>query len=337
MKITWEWSLSSEATRLTEMSLKVANGFYHLHHFLPLPHDPQHPRPDSSHHVYLPDLPYSTIPRYWESVAKLNYIYPLKQLVTINQALINHLIALKLTPLTNSPLQTSSTTYLPKVINWLKNTFPSLPLPEKILIHPSYFGTSGSFSFIKTQNTVELYLRNDQELYCLIEILLTAVLRPHAGETLYTDWEKSEYLVDYLLLESSLKNILPRPRTWTPTTIPPHFSQKILQESRDFLTKIGAPIASQSRFAICNDIVTFSDTPLSSLTAKETAILKALISCSPAPLTTDKLADLIFTNDDKFSLAALTKTVERLRKKLNTLGISSSYIATASGVGYYLR
>lgn len=337
MQIVWDWSLSSEESRIQEMSLKVASGFYHLHHFLPLPYEPKNKRVDTSHHVYLPDLPYATIPRYWESVAKLGNSYPIKQLANIHGLLTKHLASLNLTPLESSPLQSATDLYLPQVISWLKDTFPHLPLPETILIHPSYFGTGGSFFFIRSTKTVELYIRNDQELHSLVEILLTAVLRPHSGDTLYTDWEKSEYLVDYLLLESSLTNLLPKPVAWTPTTLPPHFSQEIIKESQDFLTKIGAPLTSNSRFTIEGNNILFSKTPLNSLTVKEASILKTLITRSPAPATIDELADLIFTNDEKFSLAAISKTIERLRNKLNSLGISSSYLATASGVGYYLK
>lgn len=337
MKIVWDWSLSHEAERILEMSLKISNGFYHLHHFLPLPFDLKNKRKDTSHHVYLPDLPYTKIPRYWESAGLVGESYPLKQLTSISSQLVQYLSKLNLPSLDKHPVQSEGEIYLPQVINWLHHTFPQLPLPETILIHPSYFGTAGSFFFDTGSKTVILYLRHDQGLYTLVEILLTALLRPHAGNTLYTDWEKTEYLVDYLLLESNLKEILPDRASWTPTTIPPHYSQSILKESADFVKKIGLSDHAECQFSLQGDVICFNKVPLTDFTQTQSAVLKALISRSPAPLTIDEIADLIFTKDEKFSLSAIGKTIERLRKKLTTLGISSSYIATASGVGYYLK
>ncbi len=337
MKIVWDWSLKNEAERILEMSLKISNGFYHLHHFLPLPFELKNKRKDTSHHVYLPDLPYIKIPRYWESAGLVGESYPLKQLTSISDQLVQYLTPLNLSSLDSHRVEKDAEIYLPQVINWLHHTFPRLPLPKTILIHPSYFGTGGSFFFNQESKTVILYLRHDQGLYPLVEILLTALLRPHAGETLYTDWEKTEYLVDYLLLESNLKELLPASSSWTPTTIPPHYSQPILKESADFVKKIGLSDHVECQFSLVGNTICFNRVPLGDFTPSQHAILQALITRSPAPLTIDEIADLIFTKDEKFSLSAIGKTIERLRKKLTSLGISSSYIATASGVGYYLK
>lgn len=337
MKIVWEWSLEHEAERILEMSLKIKNGFYHLHHFLPLPFDLINKRSDTSHHVYLPDLPYAKIPRYWESAGQVGESYPLKHLGPISDQLVQYLTLLRLPSLDNQSIQADSKAYLPKVISWLSHTFPNLPLPETILIHPSYFGTSGSFFFNQELKTVVLYLRHDQGIYPLVEILLTALLRPHAGKTLYTDWEKTEYLVDYLLIESNLKELLPAHSSWTPTTIPPHYSLSLIKESTDFVKKIGLSDHVECQFSLQGETIYFNKVPLTDFSTSQFALLKALITRSPAPLSIDEIADLIFTKEEKFSLSAIGKTIERLRKKLTSLGISSSYIATASGVGYYLK
>lgn len=337
MKIVWEWSIESESARILEMSTKVSNGFYQLHHFLPLPFDLKKVRTDSSHHVYLPDIPYTKIPRYWESVSKAGHHYPLPKIASISDHLVDYLSTIHLPSLDHLSLKIDAETYLPKAISWLSTTFPTLPLPEIILIHPSYFGTTGSFHFNQALKTVILYLRNDQDLYTLVEILLSAILRPHAGETLYTDWEKTEYLVDYLLLESSLKNILPPAATWQPTTIPPHYPESLKKESSDFLQKIGLNNHSECQFKLQGEVIFFNKVPLTDFTPHQNALLKALINRSPTPLTLDEIGNIIFTKDEKFSLAAISKTIERLRKKFADLGISSSYIATSSGIGYYLK
>ena len=122
-----------------------------------------------------------------------------------------------------------------------------------------------------------------------------------------------------------------------PTTIPPHYSPALTEESNQFLQKIGVINHTSTHFSLKEGIVYFGSTPLTSLTTREHSILTELINRTPKPLSIDEIADLIFPKEEKFSLTAIGKTIERLRKKLSELGISSSYLATASGVGYYLK
>ncbi len=338
MKIVWEWSLESEAKRLVEMTHKISNGFYHLHHFLPVPYSIHHGSSHNpSHLVYLPNLPYSQIPRYWEQLSKLNdQDYDNEDLLKLANLLLPELMSLAPKPLNPVDLINQSNITLPKIASWLKHAFPNLPLPSNLIIHPTHFGTLGSFSLPKDK-TITLYLRTDQDLYTLVELFLSAILRPHAGNTLYSDWEKTEYLVDYLMLESSLKNLLPKNSSWSPTTTPPNYNQALIDESRSFISKLGIPNPASNHFKVKDNSVYFGNLNLSTLTSREILIMKKLIESSPIPVTNDQIADLIFSNDSKFSLTAIGKTIERLRKKLNILGISSSYIATASGIGYYLK
>jgi hypothetical protein len=329
MKIVWDWSVQSEAERLGEMCSKVASGFYHLHYFLPIKFELNKPRKDSSHLVYLPDLPYSSIPHFWESVAKSGITYPLPTL-TITHRLSGLISDLYLPKLSLPQLEKDSQLYLPPVIDWLKSTFPTLSLPDSFLIHPTYFGTLGSFFWDKKSNQAILYLRSDQSLHTLIEIVLSAILRPHANTTLYPDWEKTEYLVDYLLINSSLKNLFPSAPSWQPTTNPPHYSQAITKESATFTHILGTPNQSSSHFSVKASLTYFGDTPLTNLTQRENIVMQKLITSSPNALTTDQIGDLLFSQEEKFSLAAINKTIERLRKKLGDLGISSAYLATAS-------
>jgi DNA-binding response OmpR family regulator len=157
-------------------------------------------------------------------------------------------------------------------------------------------------------------------------------------KNLAADWSQTEFLVDYLLHSSALRDLLPLDPTWQATTLTTSRSNTLLRaESQQFLTQIGAPTPTTQHFSLRNSNIYYGDNPLSTLTSRENIIMSKLIEKSPSPATVDELADLLFPNSDKFSLAALTKCVERLRDKLETLGIPRHVIATASGVGYYLN
>lgn len=58
-----------------------------------------------------------------------------------------------------------------------------------------------------------------------------------------------------------------------------------------------------------------------------------MIEKSNTIVTIDELADLLFANDEEFSLAAIAKTIQRLRDKLEQNGVSASFIQTLRGQG----
>lgn len=339
MKIIWDWSLESEANRLLQASGSIASGFFHLQHFLPLPWTPVVKYYPAG--VYLPNLPYSSLPHFWTQVAQLDpKILPLKapaKLVAQTQSL---LATLPLTPPDTQTLQNQVQQVLPKVVSWLQDFTHELFLPSSLTLYPTYFGTGGSFSRLeKSGGDMAIYLRVDQGIATIAECFLTGCLREMAMKNLKADWGQTEFLVDWLIHSSSLSSILPADPTWSGTLSATHrpVSSSLQAQSTRFLSLIGAPTPSTHHFTLQDTVIRFGDTPLSTMSAREHTILTKLVEKSPAPVTTDELADLLFPSIDKFSLAALTKCVERLRDKLERMGISRHYIATTSGVGYYLK
>ena len=184
MKIKWQWSLDLEAKRLVEMCHHTASDFFRLHHFLPLPFDLNVKRSNTSHHVYLPNLNYSSIPRFWEEMVRINTLSPIQPNSFDTGLLIPHLKQLELKPLKLSDLKTIADQYLPITNDWLKTTFPTLTLPNNVSIILSYFGTGGSFDWSTDNKDITLSLRHDSDLHVLIEIYLSAILRLRVGNPL---------------------------------------------------------------------------------------------------------------------------------------------------------
>lgn len=294
MQINTSYSLETESTHLLEIYHNIANGFYHLHHFLPLPTTNGYPLQSG---VYLPTIPVNQIPHFWEQVSNLG---PCIKNAISAQSMLAKSIQSYLIQL-NLPTPTLSLDFslLRSLNTSLSRLLPDIQLPTTLTIHPTYFGTQSSFHRSISPNEIVIYLRIDQNIAHLIETYLALVLQS----------------------TTSLK---------TP-------SRMLIKQSQQLLTQIGAPQTTKHPFTINNNCIYYSTTPLSNLTAREQTLLADLIKYSPHPLTYDEIADDIFVNDTKYSLEAISKVVSRLKAKLQELGISTHYIASASGVGYYLR
>lgn len=338
MKITWDWSLESESNRLLQASLNIANGFYALNHFYPLPWEPSvtyHPTG-----VYLPVLPYPTIPHFWTRAKNLDDLHlPLLAPPDLTSNLVKLLTPLDLSRPNTTAMELQIRQVLSQVITWLKQFTHSLYLPDTLTIYPTYFGTGGSFTRLKQSGgDMAIFLRIDQGFTTLVECFLTGCLRAPAMKQLSADWGQTEFLVDYLLHSSSLAKLLPKDANWQGTIAATnHSDPHIVAASQAFLTQVNAPTSTSQHFRLDGASICYGETALSTLSSREHIILSQLIARSPAPVTTDELADLLYPDPAKFSLAALTKCVERLRDKLEALGISRHHLATANGVGYYLK
>ncbi len=337
MKIIWDWSLESETNRLMQSARNIGNGFYALQNFYPLPWTKSNKYLTCG--VYLPLIKYQSIPRFWFSASRLDdHNLPMHTPPTIARELQSFLTPLSLTEPDYHTLASTFETTTPQVLSFIKHAFPTIPLPSQITIYPTYFGTTGSFNWMTSAGQVVIYHRIDQGIRSLVECLLTSIIRPHALKHGNGGWSETEFLVDYLLQYSALNQIVPLDPSWSPTHKNTAVNKtSVRDKSVEFLRTIGAPTSNTQKFSIHDDQVYFDNKALPSLSRKESLILHSLVRSAPQPISIDTIADLIFTKEDKFSLSAINKTIERLRKKLATLGISSSYIATASGVGYYLK
>lgn len=334
MKTTWDWSLASEAERVIDTAQSISNGFFHLHHFYPLPWQPNNSYLHQG--VYLPAIAYKTLPEFWHkslSYDNKNMRFP-PLLTNLHQAIIDQLTLIHLSSPDFSTLQTEWDQIAPRFFSLVKTLAPYTPVIKSLTIHPTYFGTASSFNW---GDQIVVYLRIDQPITTLAECILTALTRPYLSKTRSASWEESEFLVDYLLQETELAKLFSTPHHGTLAHLRANIPTRIIKESTQFLSQIGAPNSTENSFTLKNSVPHFGDTPLTCLTSRESLVMNKLIDNSPTPVTYDELSDILFPNPDKFSLAALTKSIERLRAKLNDMGISRHYISTASGVGYYLK
>jgi len=333
MKTVWEYSPQTEALRLLHCAHQIAVGFYKINGFTPLPlsHAIK-----SDRVVSFPDLPYLSLPRFWEDVKKINVgDLPLVAPPKLVDQTVTLLTAANL-PAPN--FATTKALWSKHQNKILTEIFTQIPGKKnsvsEIIIMPTSFGTGCSFNqHTAPGQPIIIWLRQDKGLAEIVEAVLTALTRDDVYKHLGGLWQESEIIVDWLLTYSPLGRLL------TSLGIPVHDTLTIKntrsvqnatlrQLSDAFMHKIGAPVV---------DISTIKSLPIANMTPREREVFNLLLAKSPQLVTVDEIAEILFAaNPEAFSLYAIAKSIQRLRDKLEKNGISGSYIQTKRGEGYLL-
>ena len=188
---------------------------------------------------------------------------------------------------------------------------------------------------------IEMYLRDDQDIWAITEAILTAITRREVYDNLSGLWSESELLVDWLLTRSALTPVLKNSNlsqlSFQPSnTLRMKQSANLMKISEDYYRQLGVPVLDKV-FGINDDAPTISGKTVENLTPREIQILKLLIENNNNVVEIDKLSDIIFNEGEEFSLWAIAKVVQRLRDKLEQNGVSGSFIQTLRGQGYALK
>lgn len=342
IKTTWEYSFDTETLRILHTAHQIAVGFYRANNFLVFP--PERKIKIDSQIVLFPDLTYTSIPRFWDNVKKIDIkSTPIKvgsELFEATKVLISESVLPE-----------------PKFIRvenlWEKHSQEILEeifviIPDKkhvikhIKIFPTSYGTSASFSYAPTQKgEMFIYLRQDQGIYAITEAILTTLTRKEVYEELSGGWSESELLVDWLTSKTIITNILKKyePITdFVPTLKATRVMQnaKLLKESDEYYKELGIPTLDKP-FSLSHIGPEINNVAIENLTHTEKVILSEFIKKANEIVSADDLANLMFKSEENFSLYAISKQIERLRNKLEENGISGSYIQTLRGQGYLLK
>lgn len=336
-----EYSIKTEAKRLIHCAHQMAVGFYRVNNFIVLPYTPRH---TGINIVTFPNLSYNKIGRFWEKVKRVQISdFPMK----IDAKLVDNVSNL----LENSDLAKANFLKTKKIwgkaedeiINSIYKLIPSKKgLIKKIIIYPTSFGTGTSFNrFDPKKGEIIMYLRQDKGIYTITEAIITSLTRDDVYKNLGGIWQESEIITDWILTKSSLTQDLQKyaPLSgFMPTLKGVRAKQqaKLLAESEEFYKKIGLPIQNQV-FNLNGLTPEIYKKPVENLSAKEKILLRLLVQKAGGVITFDEIGENLFEDDNNFSLYAISKTIERLRSKLEQNGISGSYIQTLRGQGYVLK
>lgn len=327
MKIatTWEYSLDHEAQRLIHATHQIAVGFYKTNGFYPIPYGTS---PVRDINVLLPDLNYLSIPRFWEKVAKV----PIEQMHMIDQPNLTASLKKLLVNAPPTPDFSKTKAQWEKIApDFMTQVYDILPakkgLIQEVIIWPTNFGTACSFSGIEfTPGKVYIWLRADQGVEAIGWAILTSLTRFDLLNNLDGLWQESQILVDWLMSQTVFSKFFDHPRN-SMKALRAKQNASMLEVSTKFLAKIGAPNIDSS---------TIKNIDTSGFTNREKKLLDLLITKSPQIVTFDEINELLTNNYEHFSLYAISKSIQRLRDRLEKSGISGSFIQTKRGEGYLL-
>ncbi len=147
------------------------------------------------------------------------------------------------------------------------------------------------------------------------------------------DWFIKQNNVEYLLDYTIFRKILPEISRQGITNSA--HSTKIISDSEAYLERLGFPSLPIIK-AVDQKIIVRDKDITELFTPKERSLLVALLSNPGKLITFDEAAEAIWKDnvDFKFSLYALAKTVENIRRKIKNLGIYKEIIRTHRGKGY---
>lgn len=339
MKTTWEFSLQTEVSRVVDVAKSIATGFFRLNNFYILP---KINRDISGQCVVFPDLNYQRIPRFWEKVRVVkDETFPIKVSKVLAEGVGNILAKRLLRKPEFDVTRKLWDTAQSEILQAIFDILPSKKgLLKEVIIYPTVFGTTCSFSYFK-DGKIYIYLREDQGVYAISEAILTSLTRVEIFEDLGGSWSESELLVDFLLTKSKFSRVLKKfspESTYFPTlkSIRVKQSAKICKESERFYDKLGLP-QSENVFGLGQKTPTVFGKPVNNLTLTEKLILELLIKKANSVISFDDLGNVLFDRESDFSLYAITKSMQRVRDKLEENGVSGSYIQTLRGQGYLLK
>lgn len=343
IKTTWECSTRTEAERLLHCAHQIAVGFYRVNNFLVLPYNP---KVNNVHIVTFPYLKYNQITRFWDKAKSLDIAnFP----IHIDKDLTNQTLKLLSDARLPSPnYEKVKRTWEKAQDDVLGEIYKIVPskkgVIKKIIIKPTSFGTSSSFNVIGRDNNdgiIYIFLREDQGIRTIAESIVSSLLYLEVLNDLDGVWSEVELLVDWIVTHSSLASVIDKYEkidNYTGTIKGIRTKQKanILKESEEFYKKLGIPSFNKP-FSLNGLVPEINKKPVEDLSPKERLILKKLIEKSNSVISFDEIADEIFQGEDNFSLYAISKTIQRLRDKLEENGISGSYVQTLRGKGYLLK
>jgi len=331
--INFTHSPELEARRILFVAGSLARGWYQKHNFLILPElAPNAP----SSQVILPNLPYTTIPRFWESVAKLKLVTPqlspaplLAKTVSLCEPLYKSTLYIKhLSELDKSYNQVKDNFW-----NTLFTLFPNYSSRVKdITVISSQYGSSSSFNLARDQGcSITIYLRSDAKIDKLLWSILAALFRPKMQDEQKYSWEEVEAVIDWLMSESSLAAKLPHPHP-TLTNLRANQLSKYRQASEIYLSSLG--ISGVLRLEKHGSSYLYGDTKISDLTTKQQILLDLLLTKRGLTVSYEEIAASLWPDNEDWSLYALTKEIQRLREKIKSSGINSPLIHAHRKLGY---
>lgn len=327
MDILWQFSKKEQIRRYLFCAQHIQDGFYQKMKFYVLPFVPEKFR---DRIVYFP------------FISSFLKIFAKTKLINMNTVIpknVRNDIWKKAekdyakTKLHLEQLQNEWNIIKKKFITFLKDK--NLNIQERIVISPTLFGTCGQYSMAK-EGTLSIHPRFDRKTEDVLQLILAAIYHTKIlsktvpcksiellNKNLWYKLQKQLIQVSSLLksdIHKSSKGML--------RILYSNFAGNLAQKSVEYLKTLGYPLKSEIE----------NIKQIKFLTKNERKVLERLIEKRNKIVTFDEISDLIWGKQsvEKYSLYAITKLIERVRKQIRKNGIAIGPIHTQRAKGYLL-
>lgn len=323
--ISFPNSLEMEARRILFITASLTHNWYQKHDFLILKE--LSVRVPTSQ-VIVPDLAYNSISKYWSRVAKLKLATPIDSptlLLYEVMDLLNSKYNQTQYDKHSTTIKNNFSSIQNKFWNNLFTLFPKYQNNIKnIHVFSTKYGPSSTFSLAdKPDSTITIYLRQDSGIDQLLWTILASLFRGTMESKLKLTWEEIETTIDWIMSESNLSCGLPI-RSPVIKNIRSDQMAEYRRRSQAHLTTLGFIRNTNWEQKITN------------LSKNEQLLLEVLAAKHGETVTYDEIASIIWPKGENFSLFAISKEIERLRKRIKNSGINIPVIHTHRKVGYSL-
>ena len=335
MEIQFKYSNKTEANRIYLCLRGILEDFYLRHNWYVLPRLRSYTHADPI--IVLPRLDYQSLP-----LAKLKNDYTTMQ---INDPTIINNLTHQLTQLPGyAPIpdeiliqmRGKITPVLERTITQAQATIDYLRHKELwINVFPSQFGSLGSYTNFDINDdpiALDLAIRVDTPTDVIAELLISSVVtskyRPEGWQ-----WREYEAVSDYLAKHIfGLDDYIGTLRI----TQQPH--PHLLKESIEYLHSLKLPTGQLIWQNENQQIFLINENLSKQLSRYENRLLQLLLDHPGETVTIDEIANGLYKRniDERFSMWGINKTIQRLRNKLEKLGLPRSYIQNVRGEGYRL-
>ena len=224
-----------------------------------------------------------------------------------------------------------------KIIN---QVLPELKIDSiDLTIYISSYGTTASFYNNQVDNNIIIILRNDAPLteiiFGIINIFFSRYYgNPQKDNSLYL-WQEKQLIIDFLIKHTKIAEIFTslNSNVYNNRLAIPDVEQATIHNKIKNAYNLNTN--TLLNFSIKN-IIMHGERQIINISNTESKLLSALIKEQGKVLTFDELAELIWNDsaDEKYSLQAINKHIQRLRKILVENGINRQVIFTVRNQGY---
>lgn len=206
----------------------------------------------------------------------------------------------------------------------------------KLVVKLTRYGTicSGEKLSEYQAEKVGYFLRNDTDISQLAAMILNKIMYAQRKD-LGVSWSKREALMDFIMTRPVMKRLFP--------DFHPVFAQlsrvpvKWREYSEKYVESLGIPTQVQDYTLAGGKVVIKGKVVGAEMTKKDKEIMRLLMVHKGELVTYDELADVLWGEGEFKSFWAINKLVERIRPKLEKLGIEGKRIESVRGQGYLLK